>query len=104
MRDKPVAEISTQDVLGVLKPLWIATPVTASRTRDRIERVLDAAKARGYRTGENPGRWKGNLKDLDGPARADGGQWPQASSSEGRRCSRRSRRPKPTSAVRPVSR
>jgi integrase len=64
LRDMPVAEIGTEDVLRVLKPLWTATPVTASRTRDRIERVLDAARARGYRSGENPARWKGNLKDL----------------------------------------
>ncbi len=64
LRDKPVSEISTEDVLGVLKPLWATTPVTAARTRDRIERVLDAAKAKGHRTGENPARWKGNLKDL----------------------------------------
>jgi len=64
MRDKPVAEIGVEDVLGVLKPLWATKPVTAARTRDRMERVLDAAKAKGHRTGENPARWKGNLKDL----------------------------------------
>jgi integrase len=64
LRDKSVAEISTEDVLGVLKPLWSTTPVTAARTRDRIEQVLDAAKAKGYRIGDNPARWKGNLKHL----------------------------------------
>src|SRR4029077_6747360 len=38
--------------------------VTASRTRQRIERLLDAAKALKYRTGENPAAWRGNLKHL----------------------------------------
>jgi integrase len=64
LRDKPVAEIGTEDVLVVLKPLWAATPVTAARTRERIEQVLDAAKAMGHRTGDNPARWKGNLRHL----------------------------------------
>jgi Arm DNA-binding domain len=63
LRDKRVVEIGTDDVLRVLKPLWATRPVTAARTRGRIEQVLDAAKARGHRTGENPARWKGNLKD-----------------------------------------
>ena len=64
LRDKPVAEIGTEDVLSVLKPLWATTTVTAARIRERIEQVLDAAKAKGYRTGDNPARWKGNLKHL----------------------------------------
>ena len=64
LREMPVADIGTEDVLRVLKPLWATRPVTAARTRDRVERVLDAARARGHRTGENPARWKGNLKDL----------------------------------------
>jgi integrase len=64
LRDKPVAEIGTEYVLGVLKPLWATTPVTAARTRERIEQVLDAAKAKGHRTGDNPARWKGNLEHL----------------------------------------
>ena len=47
--------------MGVLRPLWERTPETASRLRGRIEAVLDAAKARGWREGENPARWKGHL-------------------------------------------
>lgn len=56
--------IETEDVLGVLKPIWSDKPETASRLRGRIERVLDAAKAKGYRDGENPARWKGHLANL----------------------------------------
>jgi integrase len=61
MRSKHVAQISVDDVLGVLKPLWQAKPETGSRLRGRMERVLDYAKARGWRSGENPARWRGHL-------------------------------------------
>jgi integrase len=64
LRNLPVAQIATEDVLTVLKPLWKTTPVTASRLRGRIERVLDAAKAQGLRSGENPARWRGHLDQL----------------------------------------
>ena len=59
LRRLPVDKIDTDDVLSVLKPLWNAKPETASRLRGRIERVLDAAKAQGLRSGENPARWRG---------------------------------------------
>ncbi|MBR0704566.1 tyrosine-type recombinase/integrase [Bradyrhizobium diazoefficiens] len=61
IRSKPVAEISTDDVLAVLEPLWRSKPETASRLRGRIERVLSFAKARGMRSGENPAQWRGHL-------------------------------------------
>jgi integrase len=57
-------EIETAHVLAALKPLWIEKPPTASRIRQRIERVLDAAKALKFRTGDNPAMWRGNLKHL----------------------------------------
>jgi integrase len=60
----PVDNITTDDVLAVLKPLWSSTPATAARLRGRIEHVLDAAKARGLRSGENPARWRGHLSQL----------------------------------------
>jgi len=59
-----VADVTTDDVLRVLKPLWLTKPETASRLRGRIERVLDFAKARGMRSGENPARWRGHLDAL----------------------------------------
>jgi integrase len=64
LRSKLVSEISTEDVLGVLQPLWQSKPETASRLRGRIEKVLNAAKAKGFRTGENPAAWRGHLDNL----------------------------------------
>jgi integrase len=64
LRAKPVDTIATDDVLGVLKPIWTIKAETASRVRGRIEKVLDAAKARGFRDGENPARWRGHLDHL----------------------------------------
>jgi integrase len=64
LRALPVDKITTEDVLAVLKPLWNDKRETANRMRGRIERVLDAAKASGLRTGENPARWRGHLDQL----------------------------------------
>jgi integrase len=61
LRGRPVNVIDTEAVLAVLKPLWQTMPETASRLRGRIEAVLDAAKAKGYRSGENPAAWRGHL-------------------------------------------
>jgi integrase len=57
----PVSEVGTDEVLRVLRPIWERIPETASRLRQRIEAVLDAARVKGWRTGENPARWKGHL-------------------------------------------
>ena len=64
LRDKPLDAIQTVDVLAVLKPIWQSKSETASRLRGRIERVLDAARAQGLRSGENPARWRGHLDHL----------------------------------------
>jgi integrase len=64
LRRLPVDKITTDDVLSVLKPLWNEKIETAARLRGRIERVLDAAKAQGLRSGENPARWRGHLDQL----------------------------------------
>jgi integrase len=55
------AAITTADILAILRPIWAAKPETASRLRGRIEQVLDYAKAHGWRSGENPAAWRGNL-------------------------------------------
>jgi integrase len=60
----PVDEVDSIAVLDALKPLWHAKPETASRVRAMIEAVCDYAKAAGYRTGENPATWRGNLAHL----------------------------------------
>lgn len=62
--DKPVDQIITDDVLSILRPIWSKKAETASRLRGRIERVLNAAKVHGYRSGENPAAWQGHLQLL----------------------------------------
>lgn len=64
LRDKRVDQIATDEVIAVLKPIWLDKPETATRVRGRIEKVLDAATARGYRSTANPARWRGHLDHL----------------------------------------
>lgn len=59
-----VQDIAVQDVLRVLEPIWLGKTETASRLRGRIEAVLSWATVAGHRTGDNPARWTGNLKEL----------------------------------------
>lgn len=61
---KACGDIDTQDVLAVLTPIWSKKPETASRVRNRIELVIDAAKAKGLSTGDNPARWRNHLDKL----------------------------------------
>jgi integrase len=65
----PVAAVDQALVMKALEPIWTVRPETANRLRGRIEAVLDWARARGFRDGENPARWKGHLNKLL-PARA----------------------------------
>jgi integrase len=60
----PVAAIDTTLVMQVLDPIWTTKTETAGRVRGRIESVLNWASARGYRTGDNPARWRGHLDHL----------------------------------------
>jgi hypothetical protein len=60
----PVQAIETALVMKVIEPLWTTRTETASRIRGRIESVLDWASARGFRTGDNPARWRGHLDHL----------------------------------------
>jgi integrase len=62
--EMPVAEVGTAHVLQILEPIWKEKAETASRVRGRIETILDAAKARGYREGENPARWRGHIAQI----------------------------------------
>jgi integrase len=67
--DQPVADVAVDDILSILRPIWRNKAETASRVRQRIERVLDAAKVLGLRSGENPAGWRGNLALLLGKQR-----------------------------------
>jgi hypothetical protein len=51
-------------VLKALERIWTVKPETASRVRGRIESILNWARVRGYRTGENPALWRGHLDHL----------------------------------------
>lgn len=59
-----VSQITTPDVLAVLKPIWMEKHETATRLRSRMEAVLDYATAMHWRSGINPAIWRGNLKSL----------------------------------------
>ena len=62
--DVAVSAVNTGHVTRILTPIWKTKPETASRVRGRIETVLDYAKVHGWRTGENPARWKGHLDNV----------------------------------------
>ena len=59
-----MSAVDTGLVLKVLEPIWVKKSETASRVRQRIENILDFAKVRGYRDGENPARWRGHIDKL----------------------------------------
>jgi integrase len=61
---KAVRDINTADVTKILDAIWKEKPETANRLRGRIEAVLNFAKARGLRDGENPARWRGHLDNI----------------------------------------
>ncbi|SMD06381.1 Integrase [Fulvimarina manganoxydans] len=64
LHDKPVAAVTVDDIVRCLTPHWEKRPETADRLRQRIGAVMDYAKARGLRTGDNPAAWRGNLSHL----------------------------------------
>jgi integrase len=59
---KAVRDITDDDLVRLLNPLWVRQPDLAHRLRSRIEKILDYAKAHKQREGDNPASWKGNLK------------------------------------------
>ena len=66
----PARDIGLSHVLDVLRPIWTTKTETASRVRGRVEAVLDWARVSGYRTADNPARWRGHLdKVLPAPAK-----------------------------------
>ena len=61
---REIAQIETSDVVKLLQPIWLETPEKAAKARMRLEAVLDYAKSKGWRDGENPARWKGHLSNI----------------------------------------
>jgi integrase len=61
---KELAEITTEDILKILTPIWQTKTETANRLRGRIEWVLASATTRGLRTGQNPATWRGHLETI----------------------------------------
>jgi len=61
---KIVADIETRHIEAILQPIWAEKNVTATALRGRLESVLSFATVKGYRSGDNPARWKDNLKEL----------------------------------------
>jgi hypothetical protein len=64
LHKKRIDLIDTNDVLAVLEPIWLATPVAARDVRQHLEAIFSAANAAGHRKAENPALWKGNLEHL----------------------------------------
>jgi len=64
LHGKTISEITRDDVVETLLPIWTTIPETADRTRMRIAAVIDHAKARGLFQGDNPADWRGGLKEL----------------------------------------
>ncbi len=60
----PVEEVTTQDILKILTPIWTVKNETAKRVQGRIENILDFAAAHEYRDQVNPARWRGHLDKL----------------------------------------
>lgn len=60
----PVADVNTDLVVRVLRPIWASKTETAVRLRGRLESILDWAKVSGLREGDNPARWRGHLDNL----------------------------------------
>ena len=60
----PIQDIDVELIMRVVEPIWSTKTETARRVRGRIEVILDWAKVRGYRSGDNPARWRGHLNHL----------------------------------------
>lgn len=63
--ETPVDQVDRKHILQILEPIWQTKTETAKRLRGRIENVLAWASVSGYRVGDNPAMWKGNLQQLE---------------------------------------
>jgi integrase len=62
--DLAVSDVDTNLVIKIVEPIWKTIPETASRIRGRVEVILGYATVRGFRTGDNPARWRGHLAEV----------------------------------------
>lgn len=62
--EMPVNEITPNDIYDCLKDIWKTKNETASRVRQRIEKIMGASIARKYAEYPNPAVFKGNLEFL----------------------------------------
>ena len=60
----PCSEVTLDHILDILRPIWTTKNETATRLRGRLESIIDWSVVSGYRTGNNPATWKGNLSHL----------------------------------------
>jgi integrase len=60
----PIGGIELPHVIKVLQPIWSTKTETATRLRQRLEAIIAWATVSGYRAGENPARWSGNLEHV----------------------------------------
>lgn len=67
--DLTTDRITTDHILEILEPIWLTKPETATRVRGRVESILDWARTKGLREGENPARLKGHIDHLLPPSR-----------------------------------
>lgn len=67
LHSRPVESIDREDILKVLKPIWTSTPETARIVRSQLEIIMNYAKGRHWRLGENPALWKGGLDAVLSP-------------------------------------
>lgn len=59
-----VRDLTIDDIAKVIRPIWLTKNETASRVQQRIAKVLDWAKVKKYRNGDNPAVWRGNLEHM----------------------------------------
>lgn len=59
-----VQDVALSHVMAIVEPDWTQKTETINRVRNRIELVLDWAAVRGFRSKDNPARWRGNLDKL----------------------------------------
>ncbi|MGI2031389.1 tyrosine-type recombinase/integrase [Rhizobium panacihumi] len=64
IRGVPIQNVSTDDILKIIRPMWAEKPETAGNVRECAKLVLDHAKARGLRSGDNPAQWRGHLDQM----------------------------------------